>query len=284
MEPPKLKNDPRYKKIHQEIELIRPELSDDPRYKKIHQEEETCQINILFKPVQQFYMIQVKKGNEKFSNIIYWNSSTDEDEDEDDNYTPIRFEGTHIKPLPFYYDHSKEEWYSSSSSDSDDDDAYVYDKEEEKSDFLADSLLLELENTIEKIVNELKKKYNRHERAAHRGFRSSVLVIKSTYIGELKKKIEEKVRRMGIPVDITVSDDDPEKMSLNFKRGHESSLRQVCVEYLEKAKRFESEKEQLKKQNISLEKQNISLEKQNISLEKQNRRLEKQNRRYKGDE
>ena len=247
-------------------------LSNNPRFRQKHQEEKTCQINILFKPVQQkekFYMIQVKKGNEKFSNLIFWNDdSTDEDEDE--YYTSIQPFYHQSYYHQSYYHHSEEELLTSSSSDSDDDDAYVYDKEEEKSDFLADSLLLELENTIEKIVNELKKKYNRHERAAHRGFRSSVLVIKSTYIGELKKKIEEKVRRMGIPVDITVSDDDPEKMSLNFKRGHESSLRQVCVEYLEKAKRFESEKEQLKKQNIS--------------LEKQNRRLEKQNRRYKGDE
>lgn len=226
-------------------------LSDDPRFRQKHQEEETCQINILFGPLQQkdkFCRIQLKKGNEKFSHPMYWDSSTDEDEDE--YYTPTRFEGIHTKPPPVYYHHSDEEWYSSSSSDSDDDK-----EEEEKSDFLAESLLLELEKTIQKIVNELKQTHNQDERV-HMRLRSNEFVIKSTDIDTLKKKIKEKVQIMDMPVDIN---DDPEKMSLNFKRGHESSLRQVCVECLENAEWLESQKEELKKQIRRLKSENRRL-------------------------
>lgn len=217
-----------------------------------------CQINILFGPAQQddkFCLIQLKKGNEKVSKKTYWDYSTYEDED--GYYTPIRFEGIHTKPPSFYYDHSHEEWYSSSSSDSDDDE-----EEKEKSDFLADSLLLELEKTIQELVNELKKAYKPDERV-HMRFRSNEFLIKSKDIDTLKGMIEEKVRQMDMPVDITVTDDDPDKMSLNFKRGHESSLRQVCVECLEKAEGLESEKEELKKQIRRLKSENRRLEKQN---------------------
>ena len=55
-------------------------LSDDPRFRQKHQEEETCQINILFGPLQQkdkFCRIQLKKGESLTFNYNMRNQFTD---------------------------------------------------------------------------------------------------------------------------------------------------------------------------------------------------------------